>query len=233
MKSFVLSAVLLLGLGAVASGPASAAVSNDARDAARRDRAATYRDSDTHTQRVRVARAQIIETARDFDWSEGKSYQSEQRSTRRTAKSSGRKTYAKKSSKKTYAKRQTIKRVVTRPAQRKTAVVRTPRNTQRNEGGLLGAVLQGVASFYWQPQKVAAGGWFNPNAMTAAHKTLPFGTRVRVTHMGNGRSVDVKINDRGPYIPGRIIDLSKAAAGVIGMQGQGVAKVKVTVLGRN
>ena len=57
--------------------------------------------------------------------------------------------------------------------------------------------------------------------MTAAHKTLPFGTRVRVTHLGNGRSVEVKINDRGPYIAGRIIDLSKAAAGVIGMTGAG------------
>ena len=90
----------------------------------------------------------------------------------------------------------------------------------------------GMASFYWQPQRVASGGWFNPNAMTAAHKTLPFGTRVRVTHAGNGRSVDVTINDRGPYIAGRIIDLSKAAAGVINMTGQGVAKIKMTVLGR-
>lgn len=91
---------------------------------------------------------------------------------------------------------------------------------------------RGVASYYWQPQRVAAGGWFNPNAMTAAHKTLPFGTRVRVTHLGNGRSVEVKINDRGPYIAGRIIDLSKAAAGIIGMTGQGIARVAVEVLGR-
>jgi rare lipoprotein A len=90
----------------------------------------------------------------------------------------------------------------------------------------------GVASFYWQPQRVAAGGWFNPNAMTAAHKTLPFGTRVRVTHRGNGRSVEVVINDRGPYVAGRIIDLSKAAAAVIGMTGQGIARVAVEVLGR-
>lgn len=92
--------------------------------------------------------------------------------------------------------------------------------------------LTGVASFYWQPQRVASGGWFNPNALTAAHKTLPFGTRVRVTHLGNGRSVVVRINDRGPYIRGRIIDLSKRAAGVIGMQGSGVARVKVDILGR-
>jgi rare lipoprotein A len=90
----------------------------------------------------------------------------------------------------------------------------------------------GVASFYWQPQRVASGGWFNPNAMTAAHKSLPFGTRVRVTHLGNGRSVEVKINDRGPYVAGRIIDLSKAAAGIIGMTGQGIARVVVEVLGK-
>ena len=90
----------------------------------------------------------------------------------------------------------------------------------------------GMASFYWQPQALASGGWFDPNAMTAAHKTLPFGTRVRVTHLGNGRSVEVKINDRGPYIAGRIIDLSKAAAGVIGMTAQGVARVAVEILGK-
>ncbi len=95
-----------------------------------------------------------------------------------------------------------------------------------------GGGTTGMASFYWQPQRVASGGWFNPNALTAAHKTLPFGTRVRVTHLGNGRSVDVTINDRGPYIAGRIIDLSKRAAGVINMTGQGVARIQMTVLGR-
>lgn len=90
----------------------------------------------------------------------------------------------------------------------------------------------GVASYYWQPQKVASGGWFNPNAMTAAHKTLPFGTKVRVTNKNNGKSVVVTINDRGPYIAGRVIDLSKAAAGVVGMQGSGIAPVTVAVLGK-
>jgi rare lipoprotein A len=90
----------------------------------------------------------------------------------------------------------------------------------------------GMASYYWQPQRVASGGWFNPNAMTAAHKTLPFGTRVRVTHLGNGRSVTVTINDRGPYIAGRIIDLSRAAASAISMTGQGVARIQMVVLGR-
>ena len=91
---------------------------------------------------------------------------------------------------------------------------------------------QGMASFYSEPQRVASGGWFNPNALTAAHRSLPFGTRVRVTHRGTGRSVDVTINDRGPYIAGRIIDLSRAAASAIGMTAQGVARVTVQVLGR-
>jgi len=90
----------------------------------------------------------------------------------------------------------------------------------------------GVASYYSRPQCVSSGGQFNASAMTAAHRTLPFGTRVRVTHASNGRSVDVRINDRGPFTAGRIIDLSKAAAQAIGMAGQGVARVRVTVLGR-
>jgi rare lipoprotein A len=68
--------------------------------------------------------------------------------------------------------------------------------------------------------------------LTAAHKSLPFGTRVRVTHARSGRSVDVTINDRGPFIAGRIIDLSRAAARVIGMTGEGVAAVRLQILGR-
>ncbi len=90
--------------------------------------------------------------------------------------------------------------------------------------------LRGLASYYWQPQRVASGGWFNPNALTAAHKTLPFGTRVRVTNLRNGRSVVVRINDRGPFIRGRIIDLSKRAATVVGMRNAGVVPVRVDVL---
>ncbi len=95
-----------------------------------------------------------------------------------------------------------------------------------------GGAYSGKASYYWQPQRVASGGWFNPNAMTAAHKTLPFGTKVRVTNRNNGKSVVVTINDRGPYVAGRIIDLSKAAAYSINMQGSGVVPVSVAVLGK-
>ena len=97
-----------------------------------------------------------------------------------------------------------------RTVRRKTRSRRVRR--QRRSGRRLarGTTLRGLASFYWQPQRVAAGGWFNPNALTAAHKTLRFGTRVLVTNLRNGRSVVVRINDRGPYIRGRIIDLSRA-----------------------
>ena len=109
---------------------------------------------------------------------------------------------------------------------------RSRRSTRSSRSSWSGRSLRGIASYYWQPQRVASGGWFNPNALTAAHKSLPFGTRVRVTHLGNGRSVVVRINDRGPYIRGRIIDLSKRAAGVIGMRKSGIARVRVDVLGR-
>jgi rare lipoprotein A len=95
-----------------------------------------------------------------------------------------------------------------------------------------GTAQFGIASYYGEPQRLASGGRFNPHAMTAAHKTLPFGTQVRVTNLRTGRSVNVRINDRGPYIAGRIIDLSKAAAGAVGMTAQGTARVKMTVIGR-
>ena len=90
----------------------------------------------------------------------------------------------------------------------------------------------GIASYYWQLQKVASGGYFNPQAMTAAHKTLPFGTKVKVTHKKTGRSVVVTINDRGPYIKGRIIDLSLKAAHQLGIQNSGIAPVQIAVIGK-
>lgn len=95
-----------------------------------------------------------------------------------------------------------------------------------------GGKQSGIASYYWQPQETASGETFNPNALTAAHKTLPFGTRVRVTNRRNGRSVVVRINDRGPYISGRIIDLSARAAGILRMKGSGIAPVTIRILSR-
>ncbi len=91
----------------------------------------------------------------------------------------------------------------------------------------------GVASYYgrrFHGRRTANGERFNMNAMTAAHKTLAFGTRVRVTNARNGRSVTVRINDRGPFIRGRTIDLSRAAAQKIGMIGSGHARVKLEVV---
>lgn len=90
--------------------------------------------------------------------------------------------------------------------------------------------LQGIASFYWQGQRTASGEAFNPSDMTAAHRTLPFGTKVRVTHTASGRTVVVRINDRGPFKPGRVIDLSKAAAEKLQMTGAGLAAVRLEVV---
>lgn len=97
------------------------------------------------------------------------------------------------------------------------------------------SVQRGIASWYggsFHGQLCANGERFNQYAMTAAHRTLPFGTRVRVTNRNNGQSVIVRINDRGPFVRGRIIDLSVGAAQQIGMYGSGVAPVEVEVLGR-
>lgn len=82
-----------------------------------------------------------------------------------------------------------------------------------------------VASNYWEPQPTASGERFNPNAMTAAHKTLPLGTRIRVTNPKNGKSVVVRINDRGPYVGGRCLDLSRASFAAIGDLNQGIMTV--------
>jgi len=94
-------------------------------------------------------------------------------------------------------------------------------------------VIQGIASFYGAElhgNKTASGVPFDMNAFTAAHKTLPFGTKVRVTYISTGKSVVVEINDRGPFTPGRVIDLSAAAAKEIGLYADGIGKVKIEIL---
>lgn len=94
--------------------------------------------------------------------------------------------------------------------------------------------IRGIASWYgggrWHGRKTASGERFNQHALTAAHKTLPLGTRVHVRNLENNQSVIVTINDRGPYARGRIIDLSKGAANAIHMAG--TEKVELTILGR-
>ena len=91
----------------------------------------------------------------------------------------------------------------------------------------------GMASYYGNElagNRTASGERFNPSLLTAAHRSLPFGSRVRVTNISNGDSVIVRINDRGPFAHGRIIDVSHAAAREIGMHRSGTARVKLALL---
>jgi len=88
----------------------------------------------------------------------------------------------------------------------------------------------GLASFYTEGTQTASGERFDTHELTAAHPTLPFGTQLRVTNVTTGRSVTVRVNDRGPFVPGRVVDVSYAAAETLGMVGRGVAKVKLDVV---
>jgi len=93
--------------------------------------------------------------------------------------------------------------------------------------------LRGIASWYgpgFHGKKTARGDIYNQNALTAAHKTLPLGSKVRVTNLNNGNTVDVEINDRGPYVEGRIIDLSRAAAGALDFVESGTIRVNIEVI---
>lgn len=96
-----------------------------------------------------------------------------------------------------------------------------------------GWVEVGIASWYgkdFHGRRTASGAIYDMYQLTAAHRTLPFGTVVMVTHLGNKRATTVTINDRGPFVRGRIIDLSYAAAEALGMVAEGVARVKIEVL---
>ena len=107
----------------------------------------------------------------------------------------------------------------------------------QHAGSHAGSPTSGIASVYaskrdgYAGKRSASGQRVQPGALTAAHRTLPFGTQVRVTNTRNGKSVVVRINDRGPFVRGRVIDLTPAGASAIGMSG--LAPVKLTVLGRN
>lgn len=94
-------------------------------------------------------------------------------------------------------------------------------------------MLAGTASYYgqhWQGRKTASGSRFDLRKLTAAHRSLPLNSRVRVTNLENAKSVTVLINDRGPYVDGRVIDLSTAAARRLGMVKEGLAPVRIAVL---
>ena len=111
---------------------------------------------------------------------------------------------------------------------RRPARVQTPAAPAR-----VGAIETGVASWYGVPyhgRRAASGEIYDMEKLTAAHRSLPFETWVEVTNLSNGRSVGVRINDRGPFVHGRIIDLSQAAARDLGMLGPGTARVQLRVI---
>ena len=96
-----------------------------------------------------------------------------------------------------------------------------------------GAAQRGRASWYGAQhhgRETASGETFNMRALTAAHRTLPFGTRLRVTNLDNGKTVQVRVNDRGPHVRGRMLDLSYAAARAIGGIGAGIMRIRMEVI---
>ncbi len=226
-----LAAAALLGAGALPAQAASV------------DRGATsLRFTEDGSLRVKVARAdfdggRVRPRRGSYDrWDRWEGWERPRRARSARVRSAKRvrqvRRYARRNAR--YARPHTLRQ--RRVVRRQQRVVRRPTRLtvrQRPMRTVAGLDLVGVASYYggrFHGRRTASGVRYDMNGMTAAHRTLPFGTRVRVTHLGNGRSVDVRINDRGPFIGGRIIDLSRGAAGLIGMHQQGVARVKVTVL---
>ena|SRR5215210_2184192 len=119
--------------------------------------------------------------------------------------------------------------MLTPPAPEQPYTITPPKPTQPTAV----AVHTGTASWYGSDssrERLATGGRYTPTQLTAAHRRLPFGTYVRVTNLANKRSTVVRINDRGPYIKGRILDLNVAAARELAMMQSGVAKIRMEVL---
>lgn len=113
------------------------------------------------------------------------------------------------------------------------ALVNCAKTTTQSSPGWVGYKESGKASYYamkYQNRKTASGERFNQWSNTAAHKKLPFGTMVKVTNIRNGKSVVVKINDRGPFVKERIIDLSRSAFSSIGDLKSGIIQVKIEVI---
>ena len=106
-------------------------------------------------------------------------------------------------------------------------------SVEKNRAPRAKHALRGEASWYgpgFHGKKTASGDIYNQNKLTAAHKTLPLGTKARVTNLDNGNRVEVEINDRGPFVEGRIIDLSRAAAGVLGFVKSGTVPVTIELI---
>ena len=114
---------------------------------------------------------------------------------------------------------------------RRVAVTRTHTPfASHNNAAETQVASHGVASFYTEGTLTANGEKFDTHELTAAHRSLPFGTQLRVTNVATGRSVTVRVNDRGPFVRGRVVDVSYSAAQTLGMVGRGVAKVKLDVV---
>jgi rare lipoprotein A len=116
------------------------------------------------------------------------------------------------------------RRVTAAPRQHASLIARPAAKPEAATDGSVG-----IASFYKHDSKTASGEPFDPRQLTAAHRTLPFGTRLRVTNVATGQSVTVRINDRGPFIAGRVVDVSHSAAEALGMVDRGITKVKLVV----
>jgi len=108
------------------------------------------------------------------------------------------------------------------------------RATRSGRGGDSANVFTGKASFIsYSGGKTASGSLYRPQALTAAHRTLPFGTRLKVTDVQSGKHVQVTVTDRGPFVRGRVLDLSRGAAQALRMKGRGVIQVRTEVLSEN
>ena len=246
MRLLLAAIPAVLALGTLTSDPAAAETGDRWHESALGDRAERRWDKATAQPRRRIARA-TINDVEDYDDDQARPKRryhddDEVQRPRHVKRPPARVARHARSQQRRSVRRtvRSTQRYVRRPAPRYARQHRAPRRTAMErlplrssvQARAVGSAQHGIASYYWQGQRLASGGWFNPDGISAAHRTLPFGTRVRVTHLRNGRSVDVRINDRGPYIAGRIIDLSRGAARIIGMTGQGIAQVSVTVLGR-
>ncbi|QTM01073.1 septal ring lytic transglycosylase RlpA family protein [Mannheimia sp. ZY171111] len=139
-------------------------------------------------------------------------------------------------SKSTKKKAKVAKKVTVKTVKKKTAMINKKSSKKQHKQLIRKHFQTGVASYYankFNGRRTASGETFSNAKMTAAHKTLPFGTLVEVTNLRNGRSVVVRVNDRGPYAHTRVVDLSSAAAKKIGMHRSGIAKVKIAILHKN
>jgi rare lipoprotein A len=122
-----------------------------------------------------------------------------------------------------------VRRAAAATRKRTTLAAAKPAATEKPAASTRDAA-HGLASYYKHAGRTASGETFEPGELTAAHRTLPFGTRLRVTNVATGQSVMVRVNDRGPFIPGRVVDVSKGAADAIGLTERGITKVKLDVV---